>query len=188
MELVKHGNGIKSVFSQVAEFFKNIFSNAWQAVKNVFSTGGKIFDGIKDGIVSAFKTIVNAIINGINKVVAVPFNAINSVLDKIRSVSIAGIKPFTWVGKISVPKIPTLATGGIINYPNHGVMLGSAIAGEAGAEGVIPLTDSQAMQTLGQAIGKYITINATIVNKMNGRVMSRQMKQIQMDKDFAYNT
>lgn len=180
--------GIKSVFSTVAEFFKNIFTNAWTAVKNVFSVGGQIFDGIKDGIVSAFKTIVNAIINGINKVVAVPFNAINSVLDKIRSVSIAGIKPFTWVGKISVPKIPTLATGGIINYPNHGVMLGSAIAGEAGAEGVIPLTDSQAMETLGKAIGRYITINANITNTMNGRVISRQMKKIQLDKDFAYNT
>ena len=40
-------NGIKSVFSTVASFFKSIFTNAWNGVKAVFSTGGKIFTGIK---------------------------------------------------------------------------------------------------------------------------------------------
>lgn len=64
---------------------------------------------------------------------------------------------------------------------------GSAIAGESGAEGVIPLTDSQAMERLGESIGKYITINATVINKMNGRTLSRQMQTIQANKDFAYN-
>ena len=66
-------------------------------------------------------------------------------------------------------------------------MLGGAIGGEAGAEGVLPLTDTQAMETLGETIGKYITINANIVNKMNGRVISRQLQTIRNDEDFAYN-
>lgn len=69
----------------------------------------------------------------------------------------------------------------------NGVMLGGAIGGESGAEGVIPLTDTQAMETLGETIGKYITINANIVNKMNGRVISRQLQTIRNDEDFAYN-
>lgn len=60
--------------------------------------------------------------------------------------------------------------------------------GERGAEGVIPLTDSQAMETLGEAIGRYITINANITNTMNGRVISRQIQQIIANKDFAYNS
>lgn len=175
--------GIKSVFSTVANFFKTIFTTAWTAVKNVFSTGGKIFDGIKDGIVSAFKTIVNAIINGINKVVAIPFNAINSVLRKLKSISILGISPFGWVKEFSVPQIPTLAKGGIINQPGRGV----AIGGEAGQEGVIPLTDTQQMQRLGEAIGKYITVNAQMNNYMNGRLISRELQQIQNDENFAFN-
>lgn len=105
-------NGIKSVFSTVASFFKNIFTNAWTAVKNVFSTGGKIFTGIKDGIVNAFKNIVNAIIKGINKVIKVPFDAINGVLKKIKNIDIAGAKPFKGlIHTISVPKIPTLNVG-----------------------------------------------------------------------------
>ncbi len=126
-------SGIKSVFSKVVSFFKDTFTKAWTAVKNVFSTGGKIFDGIKDGIVSAFKTIVNGIIKGINKVVSVPFNAINSVLSKIRNASIAGVTPFSGLGSISVPQIPLLAKGGVIDKAT------AAIFGEDGAEAVVPL-------------------------------------------------
>lgn len=72
--------------------------------------------------------------------------------------------------------------------PGRGIPVGGAIAGEAGREGVIPLTDSQAMQELGENIGRYITINANITNTMNGRVISRQLQQIQANQDFAYNT
>lgn len=43
------------------------------------------------------------------------------------------------------------------------------------------------METLGEAIGRYITINANITNTMNGRVLSRQIQQIQNERSFAYN-
>ena len=82
---------------------------------------------------------------------------------------------------------PKLATGAIVNVPNRGVNIGGAIAGEAGAEGVIPLTDQRAMETLGETIGRYITINANIVNSMNGRTISRQIQQIKNEENFAYN-
>ena len=64
---------------------------------------------------------------------------------------------------------------------------GVAIGGESGKEGVIPLTDSQQMALLGEAIGKYITVNANIVNTMNGRVISRELKTINNESDFAFN-
>lgn len=77
------------------------------------------------------------------------------------------------------------ASGGIINQPGRGVPL--AVGGEAGREGVIPLTDSQQMALLGEAIGKYITINANITNTMNGRVLSRELQKIQNEESFASN-
>lgn len=82
-----------------------------------------------------------------------------------------------------------MATGAIINNPGRGVTVGggTAIAGEAGAEGIIPLTDESAMETLGQAIGKYITINASIINKMNNRVISREIQRVKASQEFAYN-
>lgn len=182
-------DGIKNVFSKVGSFFKTTFENAWATVKNIFSTGGKIFDGIKDGIVNSFKTIVNAIINGINKVISIPFKGINTALTTVKNIDIFGVKPFKdLIRTINIPQIPKLAVGGIVNMPGRGIPIGNAMAGESGAEGVIPLTDSQAMETLGEAIGRYITINANITNTMNGRVLSRHIQKIQSNQDFAYNT
>lgn len=178
----KAWEGIKSIFSTVANFFGNIFSNAWEAVKKVFSVGGKIFDGIKDGIVNAFKTVVNAIINGINKVVKIPFDAINGVLEGLRGIDILGIKPFGWLGTISVPQIPTLATGGYADGATN------AIIGEAGKEIVLPLeqntdnwagllasTLSEQMAEQGSSNGdkRPIIINAEINNDMDAYDLGR---------------
>lgn len=131
--------GIKSVFEPVVEWFSDKFRKAWEGVKNVFSTGGKIFEGIKEGISSVFKSVVNGIISGINTVIAVPFNTINGLLNKIRSVEVAGIKPFEKYIKhnaLSIPQIPKLATGGIA--------IGSVLAnvGEAGKEAILPLENN----------------------------------------------
>ena len=124
------------VFGSVADWFKNIFSKAWQAVKNVFSTGGKVFEGIKDGIVKAFKTVVNAIIRGINKVIKVPFDGINWALNKIKSIEIAGIKPFNWISTINTPQIPELEKGGVLKKGQVGLLEGK------GDEAVVPLEKS----------------------------------------------
>lgn len=107
-------NGITSIFGNIPNWFRDKFSQAWQAVKNVFSTGGRIFDGIKEGILSGLKSIVNAIIYGINKVIRIPFTGLNTVLRNIRNAEILGLKPFSWIGTISVPQIPQLAKGGVL--------------------------------------------------------------------------
>lgn len=183
---------ISNFFSDLWDGIKNSFSSAWDFITSSFSKGGKMFNGLKEGIVNTFKSIVNALITGINSIIKVPFDKINGLLNTIRNVKIPVInkKPFKGLwsqNPLPVPKIPKLAVGGIVNMPGSGVMIGNAIAGERGAEGVIPLTDSQQMQLLGQAIGKYITINANITNSMNGRVISRELQKIQNQDNFAFN-
>ena len=84
--------------------------------------------------------------------------------------------------------VAKLATGGLVNMPNRGVPVTNAIAGEAGAEGIIPLTDQQAMAQLGAEIGRNVLVNLTNITSMNGRVISRELKTIQSEQDFAYNT
>lgn len=131
-------DGIKSVFGGIADWFKDKFSKAWQAVKNVFSAGGKIFTGIKEGIVSAFKAVVNAIIKGINAVISVPFNAINGILEKIKNVSILGLKPFeNLIHRFDVPQIPLLKRGGVLKRGQVGLLEGD------GAEAVVPLENNK---------------------------------------------
>lgn len=103
--------GIKSIFSGFANFFKTIFTNAWNGIMNLFKAGGNIFNTIKDGVLGGFKTVVNKLIDGINDVVAIPFNGINNTLKTLKKVNIMGLKPFGWVGTISVPQIPHLNVG-----------------------------------------------------------------------------
>lgn len=178
-------SGIKEVFQNVTSWFKEKFTSAWTAVKNVFSKGGKIFDGIKDGIASTFKTIVNGLIDGINRVIRVPFNAINSMLNTIRSQKILGVQPFInlWsYNPLSIPQIPKLALGGIVNRPGRGV---PAIIGEAGAEAVLPLeNNTEWMDILADKIGGgTITIPITL----DGKRIATYIVDIQKKKAFATN-
>lgn len=176
-------NGVKSVFSTVANFFKTIFTNAWTGVKNVFSTGGKIFDGIKEGIVTAFKTIVNAIITGINKVVSIPFNAINSVLNGIRNINIMGVTPFTWIGTIKVPQIPKLAKGGIIAQPTM------AVVGERGKEAVMPLENNlEWLDILADKLASRIgNTGGSYIIQLDGRTIQRGQAKKQQQLAFETN-
>ena len=177
-------SAIKGVFSSVGTWFKDTFTKAWTNVKNVFSTGGKIFNGIKEGIASTFKTIVNGIISGINKVIRVPFNALNSVLNRIRNVSVLGMTPFAGLwgySPLSIPQIPMLARGGIVNRPGRGV---HAIVGEAGAEAVLPLeNNTEWMDVLAEKIGG----NVTIPIYMDGKKIATYVVDIQKKKAFAMN-
>lgn len=155
--------GIKSVFSPVVSWFQSKFSAAWQAVKNVFSTGGRVFEGIQTGIVSAFKTVVNAIIRGINNVIAVPFNAINNILDRIRGVSIAGMKPFSGlISRFSVPQIPQLARGGILEKGQVGLLEGN------GAEAVVPLENNAKWIAATARALKQSLYNEGVIGVKNG--------------------
>lgn len=176
---------IKSAFSSVGSWFQTTFSNAWQRVKDVFSKGGKIFDGIKEGIASTFKTIVNGLIDGINRVIRVPFNAINGMLNTIRGINILGITPFKnlWsYNPLSVPQIPKLALGGIVNRPGRGV---PAIIGEAGAEAVLPLeNNTEWMDILADKIGGG---NVTIPIYLDGKKIYTYMVDVSKRKAFAAN-
>ena len=126
-------NGIKSVFGTVASWFGNIFKDAWNRVKAVFSAGGAVFQNIQSGISSVFRSVVNSLIRGINTVVSVPFNAIRNMLNKLRNLSIAGLRPFTWLPYISVPSIPYLAKGGVVQEDTI------AMLHKSSKEAVLPL-------------------------------------------------
>ena len=167
--------GIKNVFSSVTSWFRTQFNNAWTAVKNVFSTGGRIFTGITEGIISAFTTVVNGIIGGINTVVAVPFNAINGVLNTLRNASIAGVSPFSGLPSISVPQIPLLYRGGILEKGQVGLLEGN------GAEAVAPLEKETGwINRIAQKMNDLQRDDSALVN---GALMSKMDEVIQTMKD-----
>lgn len=167
-------NWIKEKFNGMVSFFSNLISK----IVGLFKTIGT---KVGDAIGGAFKAVVNGVLKAIENILNFPIHSINKLINVINKV------PGINIGNLPTFNLPRLAVGGIVNMPSRGVPIGGAIAGEAGAEGVIPLTDSQAMETLGQAIGKYITINANITNTMNGRVISRELQKVNSSSDFAFN-
>lgn len=188
--------GIKNIFSGVADFFKNVFQNAWNAIKSVFSGVYNFFSGILNKIKGifitigttignvvgdAFKTAINGALGLIEGILNTPIRAINGLLDVINAVPGINLK------KLDEFKLPRLASGGIVNNPGHGVAIGGAIAGEAGREGVIPLTDPYAMQTLGREIGKWITVNNTSNTYLDGRLIKRSQDRLREELAFATN-
>lgn len=194
------GVGIVGSIVGTINFAIELVKGAIQTVMHIITgltTGFKqIFDGIlmifrgnfKEGFISIAKGIANIFIGIINGIIS----GINAVIYPIRSLVVAAgkIAGKSWtMNTIKIPTIRYLKTGGIVNLPGRGVPVGmNTRAGEAGAEGVIPLTDSQAMETLGQAIGKYININLTNITKLNNRQIAKEQKRINNQMDFAYNS
>lgn len=165
---------IKDKFNSIKDFFKSIISTIVGFFKTIGTKVGEAIGG-------AFKAVINGVLKAIENILNFPIKQVNKLLDIINAV------PGINISKLSTFNLPRLAKGGIVNMPSRGVPVGSAIAGERGQEGVIPLTDSQQMALLGEAIGKYITINANITNNMDGRTISRQLQTIQNEQNFVMN-
>lgn len=190
-------NNAMNIFNIVSQKFSEIFTNLVNRIKNIFGSLVDYFRGIWNSIISlfgnvgtrigdaisgSFKYAINNTLAAVERILNTPIRTINGLINSLRNLpGLGGLRT------LSTFSLPRLAVGGIVNMPNRGTLVGGAIAGESGREGVIPLTDSQAMAQLGREIGRYITINANITNTMNGRTISRELKQIQNQQDFAYN-
>lgn len=168
-------NSIVSTWTGITGFFNSLFIKIKGALVNFGTKAGQV-------VGNSFKTVINGVLKAIETILNTPIKAINGLIGTINKV------PGINITRLNTFSLPRLAVGGIVNMPNRGTMIGGAVAGESGAEGVIPLTDRQAMETLGEAIGRYITINANIINRMNGRTISRELVQVQNDQSFAYNS
>ena len=196
---------LKGVFDGIIKFIKGVFTGnwkkAWEGIKDIFSSIWNGIKGIFKGVIkiigdmtvtvakttgkiisSAFKAVVNGVMWAIETTLNSPIRAINGLLDVINAV------PGINLGKLPTFNLPRLAVGGIVNMPNRGTLVGGAIAGESGREGVIPLTDNQAMAELGREIGRHVLVNLTNITQMNGRVIGRELKQVQSEQEFAFNS
>ena len=177
----KIGEGISAVVENVKTKFNLIKTFISGVIKSIVNTFKTIGTKVGEVIGGAFKTVINGVLKMVENVINSPINAINGLLDKINDVPGINLK------KLNTVKLPRLEVGGVVNLPGRGVPVGGAIGGERGAEGVIPLTNTQMMEQLGQTIGRYITVNNHITTTLNGRVIGRELKRSENESDFAFN-
>lgn len=167
---------VKDKFKTIVDFFGNLISKIVGLFKKI---GTKVGDAIS----GAFKTVINGVLKAIENILNFPIKSINKLINVINKV------PGINLGTLPTFKLPRLAKGGIINQPGRGVPIGygQAIGGENKMEGVIPLTDSQQMELLGQSIGKYVNINLTNITKLDNRQIAKEQRRINAQNDFAFN-
>ena len=209
LQLVLYGfdeffKGIRKIFDGIIELVAGVFTGnwkkAWEGVKKIFSGIFQSLTGIVasvlgtivglassigvvigEAVVGTIKAVVNFALSTIENRINDFFRLINGAIKWINKI------PGVNIGKIKEVKFPRLAKGGIVNMPGRGVNYAGANIGERRPEGIIPLTDSQQMALLGEAIGKFITVNLAVTNSMNGRVISRELQKINSENNFAFN-
>lgn len=177
----KIGEGISAVVENVKTKFNLIKTFISGVIKSIVNTFKTIGTKVGEVVGKAFKTVINGVLTMVENVINTPIKAINGLLDKINDVPGIDLK------KLNTVKLPRLEVGGVVNLPGRGVPVGGAISGERGAEGVIPLTNTQMMEQLGETIGRYITVNNHITTTLNGRVIGRELKRSENESNFAFN-
>ena len=183
--IIKNWNKVKEFFKNAVEWIKNtfntvitFFSNLIQKIVGLFKTIGT---KVADVIGGAFKGVINGVLKAIESILNFPIRQVNKLLDVINKVPGINIK------KLSTFSLPRLAKGGIVNMPGRGVPIGSAIAGEAGREAVMPLQDSQVLDEIADAIGRRITLAPTIPVYVGNRMVAKEIRKINADEKFAFN-
>lgn len=181
-----HGDW-KQAWEDAKQLVVDIFQGLWNTIKNVFfaiaSLGVSIATAVGGTISSIFKAIVNAILSAIENILNKPIKTVNAMIGVVNAV------PGVNIPTLPTFKLPRLAKGTILNAPGRGVPVagGTALAGEAGREAYLPLSDTQLLEELGSTIGKYITINANIPVSVGNRQIARVIKKINTESDFAFN-
>lgn len=172
-------NGIKTIFDGIIKLVKGVFTGDW---KTAWEGLKQITKGVFDSLWAIAKWPLNMIISGLNTLIRGANRIHFNVPDWVPGI---GGKQFGF----NIPQIPKLAKGTILNAPGRGVPVagGTALAGEAGREAYLPLSDTQMLEELGSTIGKYINLNATIPIYVGNRQIAREIKRINAESDFAFN-
>ncbi|WP_346893505.1 hypothetical protein [Clostridium sp. UBA871] len=148
-------NVLKPLVKFIVSVFLSIFKDAFKTIGSLIGDLKRIFGGIIDFITGVFTgnwakawrgvtDIFGGIMGGLGKILKYPLNAVISLINgAIGGINSLSIDIPDWVPKyggshfgLSIPKIPYLAKGGILDSPTL------AMVGEAGKEAVVPLENN----------------------------------------------
>ena len=187
--IVAGAAGLVSAATLNKDAIVNWISDVWARIKNFWNAHigyvfksewwSRKFDCIKQGMRNALNGVITVVENTINRVVG----ALNSF-----SIKIPNWVP-TYGGSslgfnIPYAHLPRLAKGGIVNNPGRGQ---AVIAGEAGAEAILPLqNNTEWMDMLVDKVADRVSMN--IVNRItiDGKDVNASNKKY--DSRFAFAT
>jgi len=193
-------NRIKANFDEIIAFIKNIFAgnwkSAWENIKNIFKNtcnnikdtfmlvvdilskvASNVAKAVGGVISSVFKAVVNAVLRTIENVLNSPIRAINGLIGTINLI------PGVNLRQLSTFNLPRLAKGSVLNKPTP------VIAGEAGAEAIIPLeNNTEGLELIADKIASKIGASGgSYIIQLDGRTILRGMAKKQQELAFAKN-
>ena len=188
------GKFIKTVAPSLCDLLRaigDLIDSILNSILNFINQIGPAINNFVDNIVNAVTKLVNFVISAIEYLInTLIVDGINAIINGINSISkYVGITIPT-LGEFKIARFqPTyMSTGGIIDVPKRGVPLANnVIGGEAGAEGVLPLTDESTMRRLGQEIGKWIVLNIDLTGKIDRRILFKEFLKWQNEQNFSRN-
>lgn len=167
-------NTVKDTWARIKAFWNAhigyVFTKEWWSRK---------FDCIKQGMKNALNGIISIVENTINRVVG----ALNSFRIKIPNwVPTYGGSSLGF--NIPYAHLPRLAKGGIVNNPGRGQ---AVIAGEAGAEAILPLqNNTEWMDMLVDKVADRVSMNVVNRITIDGKDVNSSNKKY--DSRFAFAT
>lgn len=160
--------GVKKIFTSLLNGIKQTFISFLTIITNMAVAVGKGVGGI---IAGAFKGVVNSVLWAIESILNAPIRAVNSLIGIVNHL------PGVRMGKISTFRLPRLARGGIVNNPGPGVMMGNYVAGERGAEAVLPLENSSFIKGFAKMVADNMQNDSTdLLIELNRNVIEMANK------------
>lgn len=181
------GNGLVNILNAIGNLVDSVLSSLLGFIRDL----GPAIETFVDSAINSVTKLINFMISGIEYLVnTLVIDGVNAIIKGINSIGkyVGFTIPTLSEFKIARFKPTYMATGGIIDVPKRGVPLATnVIGGEAGAEGVLPLTDEDTMRRLGQEIAKWIVLNIQLNNYIDGRLLAKVIKQIVNGQEFSRN-
>jgi phage-related protein len=201
-------NVLQGIFKLMASVLKGDWQGAWNAIKQIGKGAVDVVIGIVRGFFAQLKglfgagvTVIKgvwgqvkyALMSGIDSGVNYVIGRINEMIGKINS-AIKLINNIPGVNLPSVKNIPqtraqTLkgiyghASGGILTKPTFS---GNHLAGESGAEAIIPLTNKQYVKPFAQTIADMIGNSGGITVNMYGLTVREEADITKISRQLQY--
>lgn len=178
------GNVIVKIMSTAS----TMVSTVLRSILNFINQLGPAINNFVDGAILAVTKLINFLISGIEYMInTLIIGGINNLIAAVNNIPLVDIPKLPKV-RIERFKPILMASGGIIDVPKRGVPLANnVVGGEAGAEGVLPLTNEDTMARLGREIGQWITLNVDLTTKIDLRTLYREFIRYAKEQNFARN-
>jgi hypothetical protein len=202
-------NVLQGIFKLIASVLKGDWKGAWDAIKQIgkgladivvgiikaffnqikllFSAGVTVIKGIwgqvKYSLMSGIDGGVNYVIGRINEMIG-KINSAISLINKIPGVNLPSVKNIPQTRTQTLKGVYSHASGGILTKPTFS---GNHLAGERGAEAIIPLTNKQYTKPFAQTIADLIgTSNNGVTINMYGLTVREEADITKISRQLQY--